>query len=150
MESTFGYEIINPGINKHPITTGPTRQIQHSISQQFKSSTSNDFQQNTAIRNQTILNNNKDNNNNINNSSNNNTGDTKNKQSSRQQQSDFNMFKMGAQLEYDIATCLVASGGDNKKASHKKEYAMKLFSMQQLKHNVDLVIHSYIEKVKFF
>lgn len=54
------------------------------------------------------------------------------------QKNEFNPKKIANKLELD----------SNDK-SNTKNYALKLYSMQQMHHNVDLVIHTYIKKVFF-
>lgn len=58
---------------------------------------------------------------------------------------EFNPVKISNKLDLNIPT-YTSTNSTNSSASHK-EYAMKLFSMQQMQHNVDLVVHTYIKKV---
>jgi hypothetical protein len=55
---------------------------------------------------------------------------------------EFNPVKISNKLELEAPTYWVDK-------TNKKEHALKLYSMQQMHHNVDLVIHTYISKVSY-
>lgn len=56
------------------------------------------------------------------------------------QKNEFDPKKILNKLELD---------SERNDKSKKMNYALKLYSMQQMHHNVDLVIHTYIKKVFF-
>ena len=53
---------------------------------------------------------------------------------------EFNPVKISNKLDFEMPTYWSDK-------SNKKEHALKLYSMQQMHHNVDLVVHTYINKV---
>lgn len=64
----------------------------------------------------------------------------KSSHSSSHQKNEFNPVKISNKLDLEMPAYWVDK-------SNKKEHALKLYSMQQMHHNVDLVIHTYINKV---
>ena len=81
---------------------------------------------------------NKDKNNNYNNKS--------TSQQMSQSLSQPNIQKTPSHNDFDINKVIKKLEKENK---NSKEFDMKLMSMQSMNHNVDLVIHTYIDKVCF-
>lgn len=115
------YEIINPANNKH--FTSPMNQKQNQFSHQNYNQNLQKSSSNPRL-NQTDK------------------GRSTNDLNSNRMNG-FDPVKITNKLEYDQPSY---SG----KSSNQKEFPMKLFSMQQMQHNVDLVVHTYIKKVIIF
>lgn len=72
-----------------------------------------------------------------------------NKSTSQQMTQSFsqpNIQKTPSHNDFDINKVIKKLEKENK---NSKEFDMKLISMQSINHNVDLVIHTYIDKVIF-